>query len=201
MKFGLHLRLLSRSDWRDHYVDYDSLKSFLRGAEGDDGNHSDASIEGSLPSLKSTKPDTGRESSAIAVTFIDMLLKEISKAEDFYILQQDLSKDLLEKARSTVSAVPAVAAADAAISTSFLHAPSSISAEAPAAAASSDTLPSANSKDATPILTAVSSPLVSAIAAAQAAVVAVSDFVDDLRSFSSLNCQAVEKICKKFNKR
>jgi hypothetical protein len=212
MKFGLHLHLIRRPDWQEFYIEYHRLKDLLRrgSTETDDGNQSDASVEGTVrPAKGPSISDSIRDVEALAQTFAAELSKEMAKAESFYLGQQEACLALLARATETVALVPAAVEAASVSDCTAMTVPAAAAAAAAATAAESS-VPAASttaraSDSSAPGTTAAAgpppTPLAASISAAQAAVVAVSDFIDDLRTFSSLNCTAVEKICKKFNKK
>lgn len=184
MKFGVHLRLLSKPDWKSFYVNYEELKRIVKwGAVDGDGNESDASNEGSSLRPAGAKrrraegEATDSETPEAAVcAFLEAVAAEVKRAEDFYVAQQAECLAQLERATEVVARAAAVAAS-----------PSEHAAPGPAPDASD----SAGAPPTAAGAAAATPALEEAISAAQAAVGGVSDFLDDLRSFSSLNVTAV----------
>lgn len=191
MKFGVHMRLLAKPDWKSNYVNYEELKRIVKwGVADGDGNESDASNEGSnlRPAGSKRRRAEGDtpESPEVAVrAFLEAVAAEVKRAEDFYVAQQAECLAQLERAAEVVARAAAVAATAPEHPTAALtRAHDGPEAGGAAASAAAPAHPPAASHPAT-------TPLAEAISAAQAAVGGVSDFLDDLRSFSSLNVTAV----------
>ena len=204
MKFGVHLRLLAKPDWAEFYINYALLKNIVKGGSVDDGAESDASNEGSSRRLVGAKRrraegDDGSSADIAMREFVAAIKAEAKRAETFYTAQQAECLAQLERAAEVVARASAIA--DATTSAAPGGASAGTVAAVPEGDVSDSLHPPASAGAAATAAAAVPAmPLSSAISAAQAAVNAVSDFIDDLRSFSSLNVTAVEKASKKFDK-
>lgn len=189
MKFGVHLRLLAKPDWAEFYINYALLKNIVKGGSVDDGAESDASNEGSSRRHVGAKrrraegDDAGTADVAMR-EFVAAIKAEAKRAEVFYVAQQAECLAQLERAAEVVARASAIAEA------ATCTAPGGASAGADVAAPEGALVHPLHPASAAAVPTL---PLSAAISAAQAAVNAVSDFIDDLRSFSSLNVTAVSR--------
>lgn len=248
MKFGKHLRLVAKGEWRDFYIDYSALKALtIRGGEGvvasevDDAHASDGA-EGDVNSdpdndsrsrsrssglaVRSSKPQPSNAQDATAM-FTAALLAEVQKASMF------LASQTLQVRASVSSAAEAVdnstkidfssSAVLSMLTNQLAPVPEEhggcdsdgeedgtggrrLRSQSVGYAAGNSSFDASASGPTSPGLFAMlgqGGDLASELhplRIAQAALLAASDAIDDLREFAKLNVVAAEKITKKFEK-